>query len=137
MAILLEMREGTLRRIDGQVGEVWPAKPFQLGVEIGEVPALQQRIIAEVDARRHVLGHEGDLLGLGEEVVGHAVKHQPSDRLRLQYFLGDDLCRVEDVEVEAVGKVLVEQLYLQFPFREVAGEWPARGRGGGNRDRHR
>jgi len=72
VAILLEMRKGTLRRIDGQVGEVGPAKPFQLGVETGEVPALQQRIIAEVDARRHVLGHEADLLGLREEVVGHA-----------------------------------------------------------------
>ena len=60
---------GHLRGIDRDVGEVRAAEPLQLGVEVGEVPPLQQRVVGEVDARHDVLGAEGDLLGLGEEVV--------------------------------------------------------------------
>ena len=67
-----------------------------------------------------VLGAEGDLLGLGEEVVDHAVEHQPADDADRQELFGDDLGRVEHVEVELVGEVLVEQLHAQLPFGEVA-----------------
>src|ERR1700753_4298995 len=42
VAVLLEMRKRALRRIDGDVGEVWTSQPFQLGVEVGKVAALQQ-----------------------------------------------------------------------------------------------
>ena len=35
-------------------------------------------------------------------------------------LLGDELGRIEDVEIEAVGELLVEQLHAQFPFGEVA-----------------
>ena len=103
------------------MGEVRAAEPLQLRVEIGEVAALQQRIVGEVDAGRHVLRHERDLLGLGEEIVRHAVEHQPADRHRRQDLLRDELGRIEHVEVEAVGELLVEQLHAQLPFREVAG----------------
>ncbi len=82
VAVLLEMCERTLRRVDRHVREVRAAQPLHLRVEVGEVAALQQRVVAEVDAGRDVLGHERDLLGLGEEVVGHAVEHQAPDRLR-------------------------------------------------------
>ena len=82
MAVLLEMVERAFRRVDRDVGEVGAAEPLQLRVEVGEVAALQQRIVGEVDARRHVLRHERDLLGLGEEIVGHAVEHQAADRHR-------------------------------------------------------
>ncbi len=44
--VLLEMREGTFRRVNRQVGEVRPTETLQLRVEIGEIPALQQRIVA-------------------------------------------------------------------------------------------
>ena len=70
---------------------------------------------------RHVLGHERDLLGLGEEIVRHPVEHQPADRDRRQHFFRNDLGRIEHVEIETVGEFLVEQLDLQFPFREIAG----------------
>jgi hypothetical protein len=43
--VLLEMREGTFRRVDWDVREVRAAEPFQLRVEVGEVAALQQRIV--------------------------------------------------------------------------------------------
>ena len=70
---------------------------------------------------RNILGHERDLFGLGEEIVGHAVEHQPANRDRRQNLLRNDLGRIEHVEVEAVGEILVEQLQAQLPFREVAG----------------
>ena len=132
------MMERTFRRVDRDMREVRAAEPLQLRVEIGEVAALQQRIVGEVDAGRHVLGHERDLLGLGEEIVGHAVEHQAADRDRRQQFLRDELGRIEHVELELVGEVLVEQLELQFPFREIAGSGSrSRDRGGGSPDRRR
>jgi hypothetical protein len=74
--VLLEVREGALRSIHLQLGEVGAAEPLELGVEVGEVPALEERVVGEVDAGDHVLGAEGDLLGLGEEVVDHPVEDQ-------------------------------------------------------------
>ena len=121
MAVLLEMGERAFRRIDRDVREVRTAEPLQLGIEIGKIAALQQRIVGEVDAGRHVLGHERDLLGLGEEIVRHAVEHQPADRDRRQHFFRNELGRIEHVEIETVGEFLVEQLQLQFPFRKIAG----------------
>ena len=121
VAVLLEMGERAFRRIDRNMGEVRAAEPLQLGIEIGEIAALQQRIVGEVDAGRHVLGHERDLLGLGKEIVRHPVEHQPADRDRRQQFFRNDLGRIEHVEIETVGKILIEQLELQLPFREIAG----------------
>ena len=117
VAILLEMVERTFRRIDREMREIGAAEPLQLRVEIGEVAALQQRIVGEVDARRHVLGHERDLLGLGEEIVRHAVEHQAADRDRRQDLFGNDLGRIENVEIEVVGEFLVEQLRPAVPIR--------------------
>jgi hypothetical protein len=119
MSILLEIREGTLRRVDRQMGEIRAAKAFQLRIQIGEVAALQQRVVAEVDARGHILRHERNLLRFGEEMIRHAIEHQSVNRLRLEDFLRDELRRVKYVEIEAVGELLVEKLDLQFPFREV------------------
>ena len=94
---------------------------FQLSIEIGEIAALQQGIVGEVDARRHVLRHERDLLGLGEEIVRHAVEHEAADRHRRQNLFRNDLCRIEHVEVKTVCKLLVEKLQVQLPFRKVSG----------------
>ena len=70
----------------------------------------QQRIVGEVDARHDVRGAERDLLGLGEEVVGVAVQHQPADRHDRHQLLRDDLGRVQHVEGEAFGLLLGEEL---------------------------
>ena len=69
MPVLLEMRHRAFGRIDRDMGEVRTAQPLDLGVEIGKVAPLQQRIVREIDARRHILGAESNLLGLGEEIV--------------------------------------------------------------------
>ena len=98
-----------------------PTEPLELGIEVGEVAPLEQRVVAEVDAGHDVLGAEGDLFGLGEEVVDGAVEDQPADAAHRHQLLGDDLGGVEDVEVERVGEVVVEQLDTELPLREVAG----------------
>jgi hypothetical protein len=43
--VLLEVVHRALRRVDRQMGEVGTAEPLELGVEVGEVAALQQRIV--------------------------------------------------------------------------------------------
>ena len=119
--VLLEMSKRTFGCVDRDVREVRAAEPLQLRVEVGEVAALKQRVVGEVDARRHVLRHERNLLGLGEEIVGHAIENQAADRDGLEDFLGNDLRGIEHVEVEVVGELLVEELHAQLPFGEVAG----------------
>ena len=138
VAVLLEVGERALRRVDRQVGEVRAAEPLELGVEVREVAALQQRVVGEVDAGHDVLRAERDLLGLGEEVVDHAVEHQPADRPDRDDLLGDQLGRVEHVEVERVGELVVEQLDAELPLREVAAARSRpTGRAGGSRGRRR
>ncbi len=120
MAVLLEMRHRAFGRIDRDMGEIGAAQPFDLRVEIGEIAALEQGVVRKVDARRHILRHEGDLLGLGKEIVDHAIEHQPADDADRHQLLGDDLGGVEHVEVKAVGEIIIEQLHAQLPFGEVA-----------------
>ena len=120
MAVLLERRERALRRVDGQEREVGASEPLQLRVEIGEVAALQQRVVGEIDAGNDVLRAERDLFGLREEVVDDAVEHEPSDTPDGHELFGNDLRRIEDVEVELVREGVVEELDAEFPLREVA-----------------
>ncbi len=120
VSILLEVGERALGRVDRDVGEVRSAQTLQLGVEIREVTPLQEWVVAEVDARRDVLSAEGDLFGLGEEVVWHPIEHQSSNHANRQHLFGNDLGGVQHVEVELVGEGLVEQLQAQLPFGKGA-----------------
>src|SRR5258708_37548114 len=120
MAVLLEVVEGTFRRIDRQMREVRPAQPLQLRVEVGKVAALQQWIIRKIDARYDVLRAERDLLGLGEEIVDHPVQHEAADGPERYQLLRDDLGGVEHVEIEAVSEIPVEQLQPDRPFRKCS-----------------
>ena len=89
---------------------------FKLRVEVGEIASLEKGIVREVDSRRNVLGHEGDLFGFREEVVGHAIEHQSTDGDRGQDFLRNDLRRIENVEFEGVGELLIKQLQTAAPI---------------------
>ena len=120
VAVLLEMVERTSGRIDRQMSEVRTAKPLQLGVEVREIPSLQQRIVAEVDARNDIAGVERHLLGLGEEIVDAAVQHEPPDDSNRDLLLGNDLGRVEHIEVEGIGEIIVEELKPELPLRIIA-----------------
>ena len=63
---------------------------------------MQQRVIGEVEAWDEVARVKGDLLRLGEEVVGVAVESEPADALHRDQFFRHDLRRVEKIEVEFV-----------------------------------
>jgi hypothetical protein len=41
------MRDRALGRVDRQLAEVRAAQPLDLGVEVGEIPALQQRVMVK------------------------------------------------------------------------------------------
>ena len=75
----------------GVLREVGP-DAFDLCVDIGKQPALQERVIGEIDPGDDMAGVEGDLLGLGEEVVGIAIEDDLADRLHGDEFFGNDLC---------------------------------------------
>jgi hypothetical protein len=90
------------------MGEIGASQAFELGVEVREVTSLKQRIIGEVDSRGNVLGHEGDLFGFREEIVGHAIEHQPTDGYGRQDFFWNDLRGIENIEFEGVSEFLIE-----------------------------
>ena len=120
VAVALGVVDRAGRAIDGDLVEVGAAEARELGVEVREQAALQQRVLREVDARHDVGGAERDLLGLGEEVVGVAVEHQLADALHRHEALGPELGRVERVEVEAALVGLLDDLEAELVLGEVA-----------------
>ena len=120
-AVLLVVVHRRERPVDRDLGEVGPAEARELGVEVGEEPRLQQRVVGEVDARHDVADAEGDLLGLGEEVVGVAVERQLADAPHRHELLGDELGRVEQVEAERQLVLLVDDLQAELVLGVVAG----------------
>ena len=46
------------------------------------------------------------------------VEHKTADRFDRKDLLRNDLRRIENVEVECVGEVLIEKLHAELPFRE-------------------
>ena len=67
-AVAQHVVDRRVRAVDRQLVEVRSAEPRQLGVDVGEEPHLEQRVVGDVDAGHEVADVEGDLLGLGEEV---------------------------------------------------------------------
>jgi hypothetical protein len=82
-------------------------------------PPLTERIIGEVDPWDHVAGMEGNLLGLGEIIVGIAVQRQLADAAHRNDFLRDQLSRVEEVEVEFELVFLLNDLQPQLPVEPM------------------
>jgi hypothetical protein len=100
--------------------EIRPAEPDELGVGVGKQPALQQRVVGEVDPRHYVAGVEGGLLGLGKEVVDVAVEHHLADDLERHEFFRDQLGGIQHVELERVGGLLLEGLDTELVFGKFA-----------------
>ena len=120
LAVAGEVAERAARLVDRDLVEIGGAKAAVLRVEVGEQAALKQRVVGEIDPRRDVGGEEGDLLGLGEEIVDVAVEREAADDPGREHFLGDQLGRVEHVVGQACREFLVEALDREFPHREVA-----------------
>lgn len=87
-----------------------------LGVLVREVPSGQERIAGKVHTRHNVLGAEGDLLDFGKVVYGVSVEGQSTDPLNGDQVLGNELGRVEQVEVEFVLVFLLDQLDTKIPL---------------------
>jgi hypothetical protein len=121
-AVALHVVDRRVRPVDRDLGEVGPAEPRQLGVEVGEEPPGQQRIVGDVDPADEMAGVEGHLLGLGEEVGRVGVEGQGADDLHRRQFLGHDLGRVQQVDaLEGLIVGVGEDLDPQVPLGERAG----------------
>ena len=64
--------------------EIRTAQTAELGVVVGEVPSLQEWIVAEIDGGDHVGSHERDLLRLREVIVRVAI--QQKSEFRFSFF---------------------------------------------------
>ena len=104
----------TVRSVDRQLGEVRPAEPGQLGVQVGKQSGLHQRVVRQLDARAPVPGVECDLFGLGEIVGRIAIQGQLADQQYRSQFLGHQLGRVQQVDaLERLGPVVRHHLEAQ------------------------
>jgi hypothetical protein len=102
------------------VRKVGSTKPLHLRVEIGKITSLQQWIVAKVDTLNDVVGAESDLLGFREEVIDAAIQDQASYSANGYLFLGDQFRRIQNIELKFIGKLVIEELKAQLPFRVVA-----------------
>ena len=100
--------------------EVWTPEPFELRIEVREVAPLQEGIVRKVDPRHDILRAEGDLLGLGEEIVDTAIEHESPDTPNGDLLLRDKLGGIEHIEGELLRELLIEELQAEFPLRVVA-----------------
>ena len=108
-----------VRPVDRDLVEVRAAEPGQLGVDVGEEPGLEQRVVGDIDARHQVADVEGDLLGLGEVVGGVGGQRHQADRLHRRVLLRHQLGRVEQVDaLEGLLGCVLEDLDAELPLRE-------------------
>jgi hypothetical protein len=98
VTVLLKVPKRALRSVDRQLREVRAAEPHDLRIEIREVASLQERVVAELDARDDVLGPECDLLGLGEGVLDVTIENEPPHASDRNQLFGYQLRRVERIE---------------------------------------
>lgn len=113
--ITVEVHDGAHRAVDGKLLEV-DTKTGELGIEVGEVAALEKRVVGEANAGNDVAGAEGDLLGLGEELVGVAVELHLTNVADGNEVLGPDLGGIENIEVELVLVLLGNGLDTELPL---------------------
>lgn len=108
--------------VDGDLGEIWAAQTGQLGIDVGEEPALQQGVVCDVDARDQMAGVEGHLFGLCEVVGGVLVQDHFSKHVNRRDFLGHKFGGVQQVDsLKHLFLVVGKDLDPQFPLRECAG----------------
>ena len=119
MPVLLKMHHRAARRVDRKLSKIRTSKPLQLSIEIREVPTMQQRIVAEIYSRRHVLRTKRNLLGFREEIIDIPVKRHRTDQANRNVLFGDELGRIEMIERQLVSGFLIEQLDAQVPNRKI------------------
>src|SRR3546814_810391 len=117
--IALAVVYGSDRPVDRQLMKIRPTESADLRIGVGKQPALQQRIVGEIDPRHDMPRAERDLLDLCKEVIRVAVQYHFAQGRDGNEFFGDDLGGVEEIEVELMLVFLGDNLYAKFPFRVV------------------
>ena len=110
-------------RADGPVdGQLLPigAETAELGVGVGEVAALQQRVVGESDTGDDVTSAESHLLGFAKVLVDVAVQFVFTDVVDGDQLLRPDLGGIERVEIELVLVCLGDDLDTKVPLGESA-----------------
>ncbi len=102
MAVALVIVDGGHGAVDGNLVKIRSAEPFELRVGVGKKPSLQQRVVGKIQSGNQVTQVESHLLGFGEVVVGVAIEGHFTDRHHGHQFLGNELGRVQQVEIEFV-----------------------------------
>ena len=120
-AVALVVVHRCQRRVDGNFVKICTAQARDLGVDVGVNTAVQQRVVAEVDAGNDMGGAKRHLLGFRKEIVRVAVQDHASHRLHWNEFFGYQLGGIEYIEAEFIGLRLGEGLQAQLPFRIIAG----------------
>ena len=107
-----------VRAVDRDLVEVRATQTRELGVDVGEEPRLQQRVVRHLDAGYQVAEVEGHLLRLGEVVAGVRRERHQSDGLNRCQLFGNELGRVEQVDaLEHLVGFVGEGLDAQLPLR--------------------
>jgi hypothetical protein len=114
--VALVVVHGCHRPIDRDLVEIGPAEANELGVGVREQAPLKEWIIGEIDARDEVPRVKGDLFRLREEVVGVSVEHEAADPLDRHELLGDQLRRIQQVELEGVLVLFLDDLQAELPL---------------------
>src|SRR3546814_5543548 len=83
--VALEIMERAFGRVDRNLMKVGRPQPRLLRVEVGEEPALEQWVVAEIDARNDVRRQEGGLLGFGEEIRSEEHTSELQSLMRISY----------------------------------------------------
>jgi hypothetical protein len=115
VAVLVHDRADGL--VDGQLLPVG-TETAELSVGVGEVAALQQRVVGESNTGDDVTSAEGDLLGLGEVLVDVAVQFVLTHVVDGNQLLWPDLGGIKGIELELVLVCLGKDLNTKVPLGE-------------------
>lgn len=77
---------------------------------------MEQRVVAEPNARHNVTCAEGDLLGLRKEFVNGAIEDKLADRLERNKLFWPDFGCIENIEIKIVFIFLCNHLNGESPL---------------------
>lgn len=114
-AIAVVVQDGADRSVDWELFPVG-AQTGDLSIKIGEVTALEQRVVGEFDTGDDVAGAESNLLSLGEEFVHVPVQLHLSNNADGELILGPEFGGIQRVEFELVLVLLGNHLDSKVPL---------------------